>query len=1024
MKKRQKKIFGILLSCLLAVSPVMQAGAATEYDAANGVNAQLLFPGDSLTGAGGAIVRGEETLSEGGSWTNDDKGIVYAATSNPDNGTIELETVGYMLDVENGTSSTDAQISGNHYTFGEWEKPEVSTDRAYYPEGTTVKITAAEAPEGMEFSGWKTEDSVDLADASSAETTFTMPDRGVTLTAEYREIQQETQGTTEAVQNSTETSAPETAETSGETAETSVPESTSAGDDSTVVIGGTEGSTDIVIGGEEDHSQSETAQTSGSYTLTVENGTGSGSYTAGSVVTVEAQDPTGADSIFAGWFISSMNAGGLTDESGQSVDLSQASLTFVMPEADVTLTAQFSAPETQVQSEESETASESETQVQSETASESETQVQSETVTESETQVQSETVSESEIQVQSETASESETQVQSETASESETQAQSETVSESETQAQSETASESETQVQSETVPESGSQSESSTEPIVEIQSETTQAETAAVQESETTPATEQSETPETYQVTVEDGSGSGTAEAGTTVNIEADQKEGYTFQAWSVTEGNVGLVDPSEEVTSFVMPASNVTVLAQYVPTQYTVTLENAVTADSATAYAAGTTVTVTPADRTSEKFQFDYWEVRQVAADGTETKMKLQDNKVGTLAFQMPASNIKVTAVYTEMPSVYTVTVANGTLEGGTTQTTVEEGTSITVTANPSAAGYAFSRWLVNNGTVDLGDAIYNSTMTLQVNQDLTIQAEYEGIPYDITVEDGAANYENAVAGTVVTITADEAPEGQEFDYWQVDTGNVTLADSQSETTTFEMTSAAVQISAHYRQVEYEVTVENGSSAADFYYMDDTVTVSSNYPASGRVFDQWVAVSGNVTFADASRWQTSFTMPSSDVVVRATYKDGPSPDDNQIQNIVAGGEYYTGDTISFTAAGAGMSNSNPNPGDYRYRPASYQIGNVTGTWQGSPYTISMAINATGEYTLKVIFNRDVYDGSNWVADGTTDTKSVTFRVVTRAAGVATGDETPIYQVIAIAAVACVIFVALLVTVLRKRRR
>ena len=82
------------------------------------------------------------------------------------------------------------------------------------------------------------------------------------------------------------------------------------------------------------------------------------------------------------------------------------------------------------------------------------------------------------------------------------------------------------------------------------------------------------------------------------------------------------------------------------------------------------------------------------------------------------------------------------------------------------------------------------------------------------------------------------------------------------------------------------------------------------------------------------------------------------------------------------------------------------------------------MAINATGEYTLKVIFNRDVYDGSNWVADGTTDTKSVTFRVVTRAAGVATGDETPIYQVIAIAAVACVIFVGLLVTVLRKRRR
>ena len=323
-----------------------------------------------------------------------------------------------------------------------------------------------------------------------------------------------------------------------------------------------------------------------------------------------------------------------------------------------------------------------------------------------------------------------------------------------------------------------------------------------------------------------------------------------------------------------------------------------------------------------------------------------------------------------------------------------------------------------------MDLGDAIYNSTMSLEVTQDLTIRAEYEGIEYPVTVTDGTADYESAVEGTVVTVTADEAPEGQEFDYWQVDTGNATLADAYSETTTFTMVPGEVQISAHYRYVEYELIVENGDSAADYYYMDDTVTVSANYPASGRVFDKWVAVSGNVTFADASRWQTTFSMPGSDAVVRATYKDGPSPDDNQIQNIVPGGEYYTGDTISFTAAGAGMGNSNPNPGDYRYRPASYQIGNVTGTWQGSPYNISMAINATGEYTLRVIFNKDVYDGNNWVSDGTTDTKTVTFRVITKAAGVATGDETPIYQVIAIAAASCVIFVALLVVILKKRRK
>ena len=162
---------------------------------------------------------------------------------------------------------------------------------------------------------------------------------------------------------------------------------------------------------------------------------------------------------------------------------------------------------------------------------------------------------------------------------------------------------------------------------------------------------------------------------------------------------------------------------------------------------------------------------------------------------------------------------------------------------------------------------------------------------------------------------------------------------------------------------------------------------------------------------------------MPAGNVSVRATYKDGPSTNDNTIQDLVAGGQYYTGETLKFTASGAGMSNSNPNPGDYRYRPSGYQIGNVTGTLQ-SPYSVSMAINATGEYTLKVTYNKDVYDGNSWVSDGTADTKTVTFKVITKAAGVQTGDETPIATVIALAVVSCAVFIILLVVFIRRRKK
>ena len=116
-------------------------------------------------------------------------------------------------------------------------------------------------------------------------------------------------------------------------------------------------------------------------------------------------------------------------------------------------------------------------------------------------------------------------------------------------------------------------------------------------------------------------------------------------------------------------------------------------------------------------------------------------------------------------------------------------------------------------------------------------------------------------------------------------------------------------------------------------------------------------------------------------------------------------------------------MSNSNPNPGDYRYRPSGYQIGNVTGTLQ-SPYSVSMAINATGEYTLKVTYNKDVYDGNSWVSDGTADAKTVTFKVITKAAGVQTGDETPIATVVALAVVSCAVFIILLVVFIRRRKK
>ncbi|MGN0278218.1 MAG: leucine-rich repeat protein [Lachnospiraceae bacterium] len=70
-----------------------------------------------------------------------------------------------------------------------------------------------------------------------------------------------------------------------------------------------------------------------------------------------------------------------------------------------------------------------------------------------------------------------------------------------------------------------------------------------------------------TYTVLVENGSGSGSYTAGSTVIIAANTPaEGMVFQKWTTESNGVNLASVSLPATTFVMPANNVTVTANYV--------------------------------------------------------------------------------------------------------------------------------------------------------------------------------------------------------------------------------------------------------------------------------------------------------------------------------------------------------------------------------------------------------------------------------------------------------------------------
>ena len=161
-----------------------------------------------------------------------------------------------------------------------------------------------------------------------------------------------------------------------------------------------------------------------------------------------------------------------------------------------------------------------------------------------------------------------------------------------------------------------------------------------------------------------------------------------------------------------------------------------------------------------------------------------------------------------------------------------------------------------------------------------------------YAVTVTGGTATVAagttitRAMEGVEVTVTA-QAPDGKHFVKWVVKAGGVTLANATSATTTFIMPANDVTIEAEIAEnpVEsYTLTVIKGTASVaagtpitDKIEQNTVVTVKADAPETGKVFDKWVVLEGNVTLADATKATTTFTMPASAVKIEATYKDAP---------------------------------------------------------------------------------------------------------------------------------------------------
>jgi hypothetical protein len=281
---------------------------------------------------------------------------------------------------------------------------------------------------------------------------------------------------------------------------------------------------------------------------------------------------------------------------------------------------------------------------------------------------------------------------------------------------------------------------------------------------------------------------------------------------------------------------------------TKYTL---NVVNGSGSGGYASGTAVPI-KANAAPARQVFSRWTGATVANATSPTT-----------TLTMPTANVTVTATYVAVPT-FSLTVVNGSGSG-----TYAAGAVVSISANPPAAGQAFSSW---TGAAVANASASSTTLTMPA-ANATVTATYAPVAtptFMLSVVNGTGSGSYA-AGTTVNISANAPPSGQAFSNW---TG-AAVANPSVSTTTLPMPAANTTVTANYSTTStptYTLTVFNGTvngASSGSFAPNTVVTIVANTPPAGQVFQSWSGLP--VTNVNAST--TTLTMVAYDAQVTATF-------------------------------------------------------------------------------------------------------------------------------------------------------
>lgn len=271
-------------------------------------------------------------------------------------------------------------------------------------------------------------------------------------------------------------------------------------------------------------------------------------------------------------------------------------------------------------------------------------------------------------------------------------------------------------------------------------------------------------------------------------------------FDKWVVKAGKATIKDVNSPTTTITNVGGPVTVEAVYKDKFYKLNVVNGTGSGS---FTQGTVVTI-KADAPPAGKVFWKWEVK-------EGHPYIQNWLEDTTEVIIKQADVKIEAVYKDAtpitppgPAKYALKV-----DGGIGSGEYGENSEVIIKVYAPELGKEFDKWELVSGDAVIEDV--NSVITKVTTKAMVanIRAVYKesSIPaptlkFDLIVKNGTGSgtYEE---NEVVSIQADAAPSGEEFDRWKITSGTATFGDYRSPNTTITIKDSNVKIEALYKKL-----------------------------------------------------------------------------------------------------------------------------------------------------------------------------------------------------------------------------